>query len=88
MITVNIHQAKTNLSKLLVAVSLGEEVIIAKAGTPIAVIKPITQSKPKRKPGSMKGKIKISDDFDDPLPDDLLKLFYEGGIFPKTKLEK
>ncbi len=67
MITVNIHQAKTNLSKLLQAVEAGEEVIIARAGEPIAVIKPIKPKKPKRIPGSMKGEIWISDDFDAPM---------------------
>lgn len=85
MITVNIHQAKTTLSKLLAAVEQGEEVVIAKAGTPIAVIRPITHTNLKRKPGSMKGKINIPEDFDEPLSNDLLKLFYEGDVFPKNK---
>ena len=72
---VNIHQAKTNFSKLVDAVMNGEEIIIAKAGKPAAKLVPITALKPKRKPGALKGKIKISKDFNAPLPDDVLDQF-------------
>jgi len=72
---VNIHQAKTNFSKLVDAAMQGEEIIIAKAGKPAAKLVPITMNKPKRKPGVLKGKIKISKDFNAPLPDDLLNQF-------------
>src|SRR5690349_10686443 len=77
MIQVNIHETKTNLSKLLEAALRGEEIVIAKAGVPIARIVPIEAEKKKRKPGALKGKIKIAADFDAPLPDDLLKHFEE-----------
>ena len=53
----------------------GEEVIIAKAGKPAAKLVPIIAIKPKRKPGALKGKIKISKDFNEPLPDDILDSF-------------
>lgn len=75
MITVNIHQAKTQLSKLLNVVANGDEVIIARAGKPIAVLKQFGEKKQKRKPGLLKGKLTISNDFDAPLPDDILKSF-------------
>jgi len=75
MTIVNIHQAKTHFSKLVDAVMHGEEIIIAKAGKPAAKLVPITAIKPKRKPGALKGKIKIAKDFNDPLPDDLLDSF-------------
>lgn len=77
MIQVNIHEAKTNLSKLLDRVAKGEVVIIARAGKPIARI---TKEQPRQKRvlGSMKGKIWIADDFDAPLPDELLNQFYGG----------
>lgn len=75
MQTVNIHQAKTNFSKLVDAVMKGEEIIIAKAGKPAVKLVPIFASKPKRKPGSLKGKIKIAKDFDAPLPDEILDQF-------------
>jgi len=78
MITVNIHDAKTNFSKLIDAVGQGEEVIIAKAGTPAARLMPIQGQKVERKPGALKGKIRIADDFDHPLPDDLQAAF-EGN---------
>lgn len=72
---VNIHQAKTNFSKLVDAVMQGEEIIIAKAGKPAAKLVPITSIKAKRKPGALRGKIKISKDFNAPLPDDILDQF-------------
>lgn len=72
---VNIHEAKTHLSKLVDAVMQGEEIIIAKAGKAVAELVPITAIKPKRKPGALKGKIKISKDFTAPLTDDMLDQF-------------
>jgi len=71
---VNIHQAKTHLSKLVDSAMHGEEIIIAKAGVPIVKLVAIKQVET-RQFGVLKGKIKISNDFDDPLPDDLLKDF-------------
>lgn len=74
MSIVNMHQAKTHFSKLVEEVLHGEEIIIAKAGKPVAKIVPFT-SPPKRRFGVLKGKIKISKDFDSPLPDELLNDF-------------
>lgn len=63
----NIHEAKTHFSKLLERVLNGEEVIIAKAGKPVARILPITADASPRVPGIDKGKVTIMPDFDDPL---------------------
>jgi prevent-host-death family protein len=72
-ITVNIFEAKTQLSKLIERVERGEDVIIARAGKPVARL---TQLKPEKKRkirfGALKGKIWIADDFDEPLPEDFL----------------
>ncbi|RMF12621.1 MAG: type II toxin-antitoxin system Phd/YefM family antitoxin [Candidatus Dadabacteria bacterium] len=70
----NIHEAKTHLSRLLRRVQAGEEVIISRAGTPIAKLVPITP-RPDRKPGRLKGRIQIAADFDAPLPDEVLRSF-------------
>ncbi|AUW95008.1 MAG: type II toxin-antitoxin system Phd/YefM family antitoxin [Sulfobacillus thermotolerans] len=78
MKSVNIHEAKTHLSRLLDEVSRGEEITIAKAGKPIARLVPVTASRPTRTPGFLRGKIRISDDFDEPLPVDIQKSF-EGS---------
>lgn len=78
MQTVNIHEAKTNFSKLIDAVGQGEEIVIAKAGKPAARLVPIQGQTVVRKPGALKGKIRIADDFDAPLPDDLQAAF-EGN---------
>jgi len=72
---VNIHEAKTNLSKLLTRVSAGEEVIIAKAGKPIARLVPVVERPTQRTPGSAKGKVTISADFDAPLPKAVVEAF-------------
>ena len=69
MIQVNIHDAKTHLSKLLNKVKEGEEVVIAKRNKPIAKLVPIKSLKVKRKLGGAEGKIIIADDFDAPLED-------------------
>jgi len=69
MLQVNVHEAKTNLSKLIQKVVDGEEVVIAKGNQPIIKLVLIEKLKPKRRLGTAKGKIKISDDFDAPLED-------------------
>ena len=74
-ITVNIHEAKTHLSRLLARVMGGEEIIIAKAGKPIAKLVPYGIPNKQRVPGTAKGKIWISEDFDGPLPDEILESF-------------
>lgn len=75
MSIVNIHEAKTHFSKLLEAVSNGQEIVIAKSGKPMAKLTGISPAKPVRKPGFLKGKIKIANDFDAPLPAAMLDAF-------------
>lgn len=77
MATVNVHEAKTHLSRLLAQVEAGEEVTIARNGKPVARLvacKPQTV----RRPGMFKGKVTIDDSFFDPLPEEELRL-WEGG---------
>ena len=76
-VQVNIYEAKSKLSKLINQVIAGEEVIVAKSGKPVAKIVPLEKPIQDRKPGSAKGKIIIAEDFDEPLPDDILKEFYK-----------
>lgn len=75
MTTVNIHEAKTRLSELLQRMTAGEEIVIAKAGRPVARLCPYEGPRPPRRPGIDRGKAWISDDFDAPLPEDILKDF-------------
>jgi prevent-host-death family protein len=72
---VNIHQAKTQLSRLVDKVAAGEEVIIAKAGKPMARLSPLSAPARKKQLGLLKGKIKVGDDFNAPLPDEVLAAF-------------
>lgn len=76
MTQVNVHEAKTHLSKLLERVESGEEIVIARAGKPVArLVKHEPPRLEPRRPGSARGKIVIHDNFDDPLPDDIARAF-------------
>jgi len=75
MMQVNIHEAKTHLSKLLTRVQEGEEIIIAKGGKPIARLVPMGEKPVRRLPGSAKGKVTIAPNFDAPLPEYVLTEF-------------
>ena len=72
---VNVHAAKSQLSRLLDAAAAGEEVIIAKAGKPVARLVPLEARKERRKLGTLAGEFRVPDDFDDPLPDEILDAF-------------
>jgi prevent-host-death family protein len=69
---VNIHAAKTHLSRLVNEVAAGEEIVIARAGKPVARLLPFQPRREPRRPGLLKGKIWIADDFDDPLPEEIM----------------
>jgi prevent-host-death family protein len=68
MSIVTIHEAKTNLSRLIKKASAGEEVIIARGDTPVARLVPVGETKGKRQPGSLKGKLHVGPEFFAPLP--------------------
>jgi prevent-host-death family protein len=72
---VNIHEAKTHLSRLLEEVTAGSEVVIARAGMPVARLVPIANAAKKKRLGLLKGKIKIGADFNEPLPEAVLRSF-------------
>ena len=76
--TVNVHEAKTHLSRLLERVERGEQIVIARAGKPVARLVPIEPASGKRPLGLYKGQIWMSEDFDEPLP---------WQIFPGFPLE-
>ena len=75
MKTVNMHEAKTHLSRLVEEAAAGTEIIIAKAGKPCARLVPLEPARKPRKFGSMKGKIWMSDDFNAPMSDEDLRLW-------------
>ncbi|MFP6731496.1 MAG: type II toxin-antitoxin system Phd/YefM family antitoxin [Alphaproteobacteria bacterium] len=72
---VNLHEAKTHFSKLIERVRQGEEIIVAKAGKPVAKLLPIAQGAQVRVPGSARGKIIMSADFEAALPNEILDSF-------------
>ena len=76
-VVVNVHEAKTQLSRLLARVEAGEDVVIARRGAPVARLVPCV-SRGRRQPDVLKGKIVIPDSFFDPLPEEELAA-WEGG---------
>lgn len=72
---INIHQAKTHLSRLVDRAAGGEEIVIAKAGKPLARLVPYVKTGEPRRPGSMRGKFRVKKNFDQPLPKELLAAF-------------
>jgi prevent-host-death family protein len=74
MVVVNMHEAKTRLSELVRLVEAGEKVVLARNGTPVAELVPAAEPK-KREGGFWKGRVWVSPDFDDPMPE-FEKLFY------------
>jgi prevent-host-death family protein len=74
MTEVNVHEAKTHLSRLLVRVAAGEEIVIARAGKPVAKLVPV-EPRPQRILGQDEGLFEVPDDFDAPLPPEVLALF-------------
>lgn len=80
---VNVHEAKTHLSRLLERVANGEEIIIAKSGRPVARLSAIVRSKEPRKPGALKGQIWFADDWDsDEVNREIEELFLGSEIDP------
>ena len=85
----NVHEAKTHFSRLLQKVAAGEEVTIARDGVPVARLVPMEAAKTPRKLGMYSGKIWMADDFDAPLPPDILAGFHgEEPPVKKTKKKK
>ena len=72
MATVNVHEAKTQLSRLLARVAGGEEIVIARAGKPVARLLPVQGTGARRTPGSLRGRMRLSEAFNEPLPADEL----------------
>ncbi len=77
VITVNIHEAKTHLSRLLKRVAGGEQIIISRAGTPIARLSPYQEQGRGRVAGRDRGLFTVPDDLNAPLPDEVIETFYQ-----------
>ena len=75
MLQINIHEPKTQFSKLIASVEKGDEVIIARYGEPVAKLLPFKQTSIPRQPGSAKWKFKVTPEFFDPLPDHIIDAF-------------
>jgi prevent-host-death family protein len=88
MKTVNTHEAKTHLSRLLRRVAFGEEITIANRGVPVARLVPVPPAKAQRKLGDLRGQVWMSDDFDGPLPEEILAAFEGRTPAPRKRSRK
>jgi len=87
MLTVNVHEAKTHLSKLLERIARGESFVIAKAGKPVAKVVPLEEparKKPQRI-GFAEGQFTIPDDFNTMFQEEIEAMFYNSPIFPEER---
>jgi len=75
----NLYEAKSSLSRLVERAAAGEEIVIAKAGKPLAKLVSLVKDPKPRQPGGWEGQVYISEDFDEPLPEDILAAF-EGEV--------
>ena len=75
MLQVNVHEAKSQLSRLLAQVEAGEDIVIARNGVPVARLVPTSRQAGKRQPGRWKGIVKLDDSFFDPLPEEFMAHF-------------
>lgn len=85
MLTINIHEAKTHLSRFIEKAAAGEEIIIAKAGKPIAKLVPLDSLPASRSLGIFKGQLNVPEDFDAALPEGVVALFENGAIEPSAE---
>ena len=83
---VNMHEAKSQLSRLAKAAWAGEDVVIAKAGEPYLRLVPYREPKAKRKLGALEGQIRMAPDFDE-TPPDVIEAFWNSKIFPGEEEE-
>lgn len=85
MLTINIHEAKTHLSRFIEKAAAGEEIIIAKAGKPVAKLVPLHNLPSSRSLGIFQGKLNVPEDFDAALPEEALLQFQNADIEPSSK---
>ncbi|MGH6903820.1 MAG: type II toxin-antitoxin system Phd/YefM family antitoxin [Geminicoccaceae bacterium] len=84
MTTIGVYNARKEFSRLIERALAGEEIVIMRRGKPMVRLVPIEEARPRR-PGALKGLFEVTDEFFEPLPDDMIDTFYESRIFPDEK---
>ena len=85
MATVSVYRARAEFSQLIDRALRGEEIAITRRGRPAVRLVPVEEARPRRKAGGLKGLFEVSDEFFEPLPDDIIDAFYDSRIFPGGK---
>jgi len=83
MATVSVYNARAEFSRLIDRALAGEEIIVTRRGKPAVRLVPVEETRPRRKFGALKGLFEVTDEFFEPLPDDVLDAFYNGPIEPE-----
>ncbi len=82
MAKVSVYHARAEFSRLIERAIAGEDIVITRRGKPAVRLVPVEEQRVRRKPGALKGLFEVTDEFFEPLPDDVLDSFYNGPIFP------
>jgi prevent-host-death family protein len=85
MASISVYQARAELSRLIERALAGEEIVITRRGKPTVRLLPVEQAQPPRKPGALKGLFEVTDEFFEPLPDDIIDAFYNSRIEPEDE---
>ncbi len=85
MTSISVYNARAEFSRLIERALAGEDIVITRRGKPAVRLVPVAQEPPARKPGALKGLFEVTDEFFEPLPDDILDAFDNGPIFPEDE---
>jgi prevent-host-death family protein len=83
MATVSVYNARAEFSRLIERALAGEEIVITRRGKPAVRLVPVAEALQPRKPGALKGLFEVTDEFFEPLPDEILEAFYNSSIEPE-----
>jgi prevent-host-death family protein len=83
MATVSVYNARAEFSRLIERALAGEDIVITRRGKPAVRLVPVEETRQLRKPGALKGLFEVTDEFFEPLPNDILEAFYGSSIEPK-----
>lgn len=83
MATISVYNARAEFSRLIERALAGEEIVITRRGKPVVRLVPVEEARQPRKPGALKGLFEVTDEFFEPLPDDILEAFYSSSTEPE-----
>ena len=83
MANISVYSARADITRLIERALAGEDIVITRRGKPAVRLVPVAQEPPRREPGALKGLFEVTDEFFEPLPDDILNAFSDGPVYPE-----